>query len=67
MCIEKKIKKIEEIHYMKLQKKNQKYLMNKKMKFIEVIDKKINKLSREDKQNWFRCMNDLAKIMGKVR
>lgn len=41
--------------------------MNKKMKFIEVIDKKINKLSREDKQKLFRCMNDLAKIMGKVR
>ena len=36
------------------------------MKFIDVIDKKINKLSREDKQKLFRCMNDLAKIMVKV-
>ncbi|CED94428.1 Hypothetical protein CRIB_1821 [Romboutsia ilealis] len=37
------------------------------MKFIDVIDKKINKLSREDKQNWFRCMNDLGKIICIVR
>ena len=42
-------------------------LDEQKMKFIDVIDKKINKLSTEDKQKLFRCMNDLAKIMGKVR
>lgn len=65
MCIVNKIKNKEERHSMELQKKDQKYLINKKISLQMLLIK--NKLSTKDKQKLFKYMNYLRKIIRKVR
>ena len=36
------------------------------MKFVDVIDEKIDKLSMEDKHKLLICMNDIGEIIGKM-
>ena len=52
---------------MELQKRDQESIFDEQvMKFVDVIDEKIDKLSMEDKHKLLICMNDIGEIIGKM-